>query len=208
MLIDVSGSLRAHSADLLRFAHVVLRAAERGEAFTFGTRLTRVTTALSARDVDTRARRASRSACSTPTAAPRSASRCSEFLANRRYVAGARGALIIVISDGLERGDPAPMADAAARLVAARAPADLVVAAGLLPRVPAGDARHGRRCSAQLDHLGGARDLATLLDEVRRLPETGARPRRLAAPGECGVIVDCHHHIWRQARPAVARRRR
>jgi uncharacterized protein with von Willebrand factor type A (vWA) domain len=33
----------------------------------------------------------------------------------------------------------------------------------------------------QLDRLAGARDLATLTEQVRLLPETGARPRRTAA---------------------------
>ena len=52
LLIDVSGSQRAHSPDLLRFAHEVVRGTERAEAFTFGTRLTRVTRALDTPDVD------------------------------------------------------------------------------------------------------------------------------------------------------------
>jgi uncharacterized protein len=179
LLIDVSGSLRAHSPDLLRFAHVVLRTAERGEAYTFGTHLTRVTRELSARDVD-RALAGLSECVLDADGGTRIGVALQELLANGRYVAGARGALIIVMSDGLERGDPAPMADAAARLgrlghrliwwsPLARDPAYRPVTRGM------------RAVLGELDELAGARDLETLLEEVRRLPETCARPRRLAA---------------------------
>ena len=86
---------------------------------------------------------------------------------------------MIVLSDGLERGDPAAMADAARRLsrLAHRLvwwsplacdPAYRPVTRGMQAILP------------DLDALGGARDLSTLLDEVRRLPETSAGPRRTA----------------------------
>ena len=102
-----------------------------------------------------------------------------QFLGNGRYVALARGALVIVLSDGLERGDPAAMADAARRLsrLAHRLvwwsplacdPAYRPVTRGMQAILP------------DLDALAGARDLPTLLDEVRRLPETSAGPRRTA----------------------------
>ena len=140
VLIDVSGSLRAHSPDLLRFAHVLVRATDRAEAFTFGTRLTRVTRELDAPDVD--AALDGLSACVLDAdGGTRIGVALSQFLANGRYVALARGALVIVLSDGLERGDPArwPRPCQAAR--AARPPARVVVAAGLRSGLPAGDAR-------------------------------------------------------------------
>ncbi len=84
------------------------------------------------------------------------------------------------MSDGLERGDPGPMADAAARL--GRLGHRLIWWSPL-----AGDpayrpvTRGMQAVLGELDELAGARDLETLLEEVRRLPETCARPRRLAA---------------------------
>ena len=93
LLIDVSGSLRQHSPDLLRFAHEAVRAADRAEAFTFGTRLTRVTGALARRDVDARARRRSSGCVLDADGGTRIGVALQEFLANGRYVALARGAL-------------------------------------------------------------------------------------------------------------------
>ena len=46
LLIDVSGSMKARTDAHLRFAHALVRAADRVEVFTIGTRLTRVTRAL------------------------------------------------------------------------------------------------------------------------------------------------------------------
>ena len=178
VLIDVSGSLRAHSPDLLRFAHAVVRTTDRAEAFTFGTRLTRVTAELDTPDVD--AALASLSACVLDAdGGTRIGAALQQFLAGGRSVAFARGALVIVLSDGLERGDPAEMADAARRLARlshrlvwwsplACDPAYRPVTRGMQAILP------------ELDVLAGTRDLPSLLEEVRRLPETCARPRRTA----------------------------
>ena len=56
LLIDVSGSMKQHSPDLLRFGHAVLTSCERAEVFTFGTRLTHASAALRAADPDTAVR--------------------------------------------------------------------------------------------------------------------------------------------------------
>ena len=106
LLIDVSGSLRAHTPDspALRAA-----AAQARRSFTFGTRLTRITAQLRERDVDTAL--ASVSARSSDAdGGTRIGAALQEFLATPRYADRARGALAIVLSDGLERGDPAAMA--------------------------------------------------------------------------------------------------
>ena len=52
VLVDVSGSLKEHSPRLLRIARAAVRSGVRTEAFTFATRLTRVTKALARRDGD------------------------------------------------------------------------------------------------------------------------------------------------------------
>jgi uncharacterized protein len=179
VLVDVSGSLRAHSPDLLRFAHAVLRTADRAEAFTFGTRLTRVTRELRSRDVDRALERLSARVLDAD-GGTRIGGALEAFLANGRYVAAARGALIIVLSDGLERGDPAAMAGAVARLARlghrlvwwsplACEPGYRPVTRGMTAVLPS------------LDELAGAGDLRTLLEPVHRLPATCAGPRRTAA---------------------------
>jgi uncharacterized protein len=179
LLIDVSGSQRACSADLLRFAHEAVRATDRAEAFTFGTRLTRVTAELDTPDVD--AALASLSACVLDAdGGTRIGVALQEFLANGRYVALARGALVIVLSDGLERGDPAAMRDAARRL--SRLAHRLVWWSPLACDPAYRPVTRGMRAIlGELDALAGARDLPSLLEQVRRLPETSARPRRTAS---------------------------
>ena len=179
LLIDVSGSQRAHSPDLLRFAHEAVRATDRTEAFTFGTRLTRVTAELGTPDVDDAL--AALSECVLDAdGGTRIGAALQQFLANGRYVALARGALVIVLSDGLERGDPTAMAEAAHRL--ARLAHRLVWWSPLACDPAYRPATRGMRgILGELDTLAGARDLPSLLKEVRRLPETSARPRRTAS---------------------------
>jgi uncharacterized protein len=179
VLIDVSGSLRACSPDLLRFAHAVVRATDRAEAFTFGTRLTRVTHELDTPDVDT-ALGALSSCVLDADGGTRIGAALAEFLGNGRYVALARGALVIVLSDGLERGDPAQMRDAARRL--SRLAHRLVWWSPLACDPAYRPVTRGMRAIlGDLDALSGARDLPSLLDAVRRLPATSAGPRRTAS---------------------------
>ncbi len=178
LLIDVSGSQREHSPDYLRFAHAVLAVADRGEAFTFGTRLTRVTAQLRRGDVDD-ALAALAGTIQDADGGTNIGAALETFLATGRYLARARGALIIVLSDGLERGDPARMARAVERLGR--------LGHRLVWWTPLGSdptyqplTRGMRAILPALDRLAGAHDLPTLLAEVQRVPATCARPRRLA----------------------------
>jgi uncharacterized protein with von Willebrand factor type A (vWA) domain len=115
VLIDVSGSMKQHSRDYLRFAHTVVATCERAEVFTFGTRLTHVTPALRRRDVD-----AALSALTTVVRDADGGTRIGpslrQFLGNARHLRMARGALVLVLSDGLERGDCVPLEKAVRRL--------------------------------------------------------------------------------------------
>ncbi|MDX3109263.1 vWA domain-containing protein [Nonomuraea angiospora] len=115
LLIDVSGSMKQHSADYLRFAHAVVGRLDRVEVFTFGTRLTRVTEPLRARHVDAAVGSLS-DVVLDAEGGTRIGASLQEFLANARHVTVARGALTIVLSDGLERGDCRPMQAAVRRL--------------------------------------------------------------------------------------------
>jgi uncharacterized protein with von Willebrand factor type A (vWA) domain len=112
VLIDVSGSMKQHSRDHLRFADAVVASCDRAEVFTFGTRLTRVTPALRQRDVDAALADVIRDADGGTRIGPSLAS----FLGNARYLRMARGALVLVASDGLERGDCVQFTKAVRRL--------------------------------------------------------------------------------------------
>lgn len=115
LLIDVSGSMKSSTEAQLRFAHALMRSAERLEAFTVGTRLTRVTRALKARNRDQALALASTMVADWD-GGTRLGDALQAFLSVPRFASFARGALVVVLSDGLERGDPAALIDAVARL--------------------------------------------------------------------------------------------
>ena len=115
MLIDVSGSMKERTDWTLRLAHALASAADRLEVFTLGTRLTRITPVLAIRD---RQRALSRigGLAADIDGGTRLGDALQAFLNVPRYASFARGAAVVVVSDGLERGDPVPMADAVRRL--------------------------------------------------------------------------------------------
>jgi uncharacterized protein with von Willebrand factor type A (vWA) domain len=111
----VSGSLKANSPDYLRFAHALVQGADRAEVFTFGTRLTRITAALRGDDVDDAMRDLSEVVFDFD-GGTRIGESLLEFLRSGQRRTMARGALVLVLSDGLERGGPGPMAAGVERL--------------------------------------------------------------------------------------------
>ena len=115
ILIDVSGSMKTHTEDYLRIAHAVTRAADRVETFTFGTRLTRISRAMRLRDRD-RALGEAAGIVEDWDGGTRIGEALNAFLAIPRFAGYARGSLVIVLSDGLERGDHTEMVEAVRRL--------------------------------------------------------------------------------------------
>ena len=115
LLIDVSGSMKDRTRSHLAFAHAVTRVADAAEVFTFGTRLTRITRALRVKERQ-RALDAASQLVADWDGGTRIGDALEHFLAIPRFSALARGAAVVVLSDGLERGDPGAMRDAVARL--------------------------------------------------------------------------------------------
>lgn len=115
LLIDVSGSMKAHTQDYLRLAQAVTRAADRVETFTFGTRLTRISRAMHVRD-PARALAQAAETVEDWDGGTRIGEALNAFLGVPRFAGYARGALVLVISDGLERGDHGEMMSAVRRL--------------------------------------------------------------------------------------------
>ena len=115
VLIDVSGSMKERTQSHLAFAHALARAAASVEVFTMGTRLTRVTRPLRLRNREQALATASLLVADWD-GGTRIGDALNAFLAVPRFAALARGAALVVLSDGLERGDPTAMADAVARL--------------------------------------------------------------------------------------------
>jgi uncharacterized protein len=113
LLVDVSGSMSPYADALLRVAHALVRHRPRWtEVYTLGTRLTRVTPALLTRDVDA-ALRAAGQAIPDWRGGTRLADTLTAFLRRYGHRGTARRAVVVVFSDGWERGDPAPLAHAA-----------------------------------------------------------------------------------------------
>jgi uncharacterized protein with von Willebrand factor type A (vWA) domain len=115
LLLDISGSMEPYARALLRFVHAAVAGRQRVEAFAIGTRLTRMTRELSTRDPDVALRSAAARVLDWS-----GGTRLGESL--RRFndqwgVRGmARGAIVVVLSDGWDRGDPAVLAEQMARL--------------------------------------------------------------------------------------------
>lgn len=167
LLIDVSGSMKAQSEAYLRFAHLLTRERRKCETFCFGTRLTRITKTLKHRDPETALARLADLVFDFD-GGTRIGAALEEFLSVSRHAALVRGAVTIILSDGLERGDPAAMIHAVARM--ARLSQRLVWATPL-----AADPRFRpltRAMAGVLPHLDGlfdATDLAALERMVRKL---------------------------------------
>jgi uncharacterized protein with von Willebrand factor type A (vWA) domain len=115
LLIDVSGSMKARTEENIRLAHTLVQATPNIEVFTFGTRLTRVTRALRLKRRE-QAMNAAGLLVSDWDGGTRIGDALQAFLAVPRFASYARGAAVVVISDGLERGDPASLRDAVAKL--------------------------------------------------------------------------------------------
>lgn len=105
LLLDVSGSMEPYARAFVRFVHAAIRSRTRVEAFALGTRLTRMTRELQSRDPD--------------AAIAAAAARVVDWSGGTRLGAGlrefndrfgvrgiARGAIVVVLSDGWDRGDP------------------------------------------------------------------------------------------------------
>jgi hypothetical protein len=119
LLIDVSGSMKLHTADYLKVAHAAVQGADSAEIFTFGTRLTRITSALRIRDREQALARAA-ALVDDWDGGTRMGPTLLTFLSVPRFSAFVRGACVVILSDGLERGDHADL-ETAMRRFSARA---------------------------------------------------------------------------------------
>ncbi len=104
LLVDISGSMAPYADALLRFAHAARRGSAPVEVFTLGTRLTRVTRELSHRDPEV-ALRAVAGAVPDWSGGTRLGDLVRAFLDTWGQRGMARGAVVVVLSDGWERGD-------------------------------------------------------------------------------------------------------
>ena len=120
LILDVSGSMTAYSRHLLQFAHTAQHAAGRAakgrvEVFCFGSRLTRITNELTHQRVDAALEEAARTV-EDWEGGTRIGRSLDELV--RKWGRGGlcRGGVVVICSDGLDRGDPEVLALAMERL--------------------------------------------------------------------------------------------
>lgn len=115
VLLDISGSMEPYARALMRFMHAAVVGRQHVETFAFGTRLTRVTKELANRDPDKALARASAQVpdWSGGTRLGESLTRFNDTWGVRGM---ARGAIVVVLSDGWDRGDPELLAEQMQRL--------------------------------------------------------------------------------------------
>jgi uncharacterized protein with von Willebrand factor type A (vWA) domain len=114
LVVDVSGSMQPYARMLLQYAQACVTARRRVEAFALGTRLTRVTRELAGRDPDRALARAAARVVDLG-----GGTRIGEALAELNRAHGrriGRGAVVVVLSDGWDRGEPEQLAAEMARL--------------------------------------------------------------------------------------------
>jgi len=115
LLVDVSGSMSGYADALLRLAHRLTQGGGAVETFTVGTRLTHITRALHGKDAE-RALVAAGETVPDWSGGTRLGETLKIFLDRWGQRGLARGAVVVVFSDGWERGDPAALAEQMARL--------------------------------------------------------------------------------------------
>jgi len=114
LVCDVSGSMAPYSRMLLQYMHASVAAQRRVEAFAFGTRLTRITQELAGRDHDRALDRAT-AAVNDFCGGTRIGAAIAELnRAHGRRIG--RGAVVIILSDGWDRGEPEQLDVEMARL--------------------------------------------------------------------------------------------
>ena len=203
VICDISGSMERHARVLLRFSQALAASSVRTEAFVFGTRLTRVTRLLRDRDRDRALTRVSLTV-SDWSGGTRIGESFRTF--NLRWARRVlrSSAVVVVVSDGWDRGDPDLVAIETARLQRschrliwlnplASAPGYQPLAAGMSAAMPYIDDFVPAGTIASLQRLGVLlSDASTRREAARRARGAGAaQPAGLARPlarrGEAGV---------------------
>jgi uncharacterized protein len=197
LLCDISGSMEPYARAYLQFLVCAAGAGPRAEAFVFATRLTRLTRALQSRNPD---RAIARAAAAAPdwSSGTRIGDALKEFNDRHGRRGMARGAVVVILSDGWERGDPTlvgreleRLARLAYRIVWVN---PRVAAAGFSPRAGG--------MAAALPHCDALVSGHTL-EALEQVAEAIAAPRGidLFAPPPAVELADTEEETWASATP-------
>ena len=195
VICDISGSMERHARVLLRFSQALAASAVRTEAFVFGTRLTRVTRLLRDRDRDRALTRVSLTV-SDWSGGTRIGESFRTFNLHWARRVLRSSAVVVVVSDGWDRGDPELVATETARLQRschrliwlnplASAPGYQPLAAGMSAALPYIDDFVPAGTIASLQRLGVLLSDASTRREANRRSHAGA-PGAVAGFGRAG----------------------
>ncbi len=196
LLCDISGSMEPYARAYLQFLTCAAGSGPRVEAFAFATRLTRLTRALAASSPE---RAIQRAAVTAPdwSSGTRIGDALKEFNDRHGRRGMARGAVIVILSDGWERGDPALVGREMERL---RRLAHRIVwvnpraaASGFMPRT-------GGMAAAlpHLDALVSGHSLEALDEVVTAIGATTP-----PAPPPAGPEPEPEEELWGSATPVA-----
>jgi hypothetical protein len=115
LILDVSGSMSPYARALVQFGYAAMAAGRRVEVFCFGTRLTRVTRTLRTKDPDRAIHEIGRTVADWE-GGTRIGESLKALLDEWSQRTALRGAVVVLCSDGLERGDPELLRAQMARL--------------------------------------------------------------------------------------------
>lgn len=176
VLADISGSMELYARILLQFLHGVTQRHARTETFVFGTRLTRITSQLQLRNVDAALAHAAREIVDFAGGTRIAACLHTFDRLHARRVLG-HGAVVLVISDGWETGDPVQLGAEMRRL--ARRAHRIVWLNPLLGR--AGYAPEARGMAAALPYIDDFLPIHDLHSLQALATQLGRIPRRKGA---------------------------
>jgi uncharacterized protein with von Willebrand factor type A (vWA) domain len=115
LLVDVSGSVSAYGRAFLQFAHLLSHRHRRVRTFVFGTQLTDISRPLAQRDPD-EALAAVSAAVPDWDGGTRIADSLRSFNRDWSHQALSRPTIVLLLTDGLERGDPGGLGEEMGRL--------------------------------------------------------------------------------------------
>ena len=115
LLLDVSGSMEPYARAFVRFLHTAVTAQSGVEAFALGTRLTRITRELTSRDPDAAIAAATRRVVDW-SGGTRLGPALRSFNDTWGIPGMARGAIVVILSDGWDRGGAGLLGEQMARL--------------------------------------------------------------------------------------------
>lgn len=182
LLLDISGSMEPYARALLRFVQAAVAGRQKVEAFAIGTRLTRLTRELGARNPDAALSLAS-ARVEDWSGGTRLGQCLQEFNALWGVRGMARGAIVVVLSDGWDRGDPNLLAEQMKRLqrVSHRSiwVNPLKVSPGYAPL-----ARGMAAALPYVDHFVEGHSLAAMEELARVIGAESKPPQRRMVPAE------------------------